>query len=69
MLIDMILNPFECKFCRSKDIIYGYRQLVNEEIIKIECECKKCGKIYFKEFNGEEYEELQEKEKNRKEAT
>lgn len=67
MLADIKIPYTDCHFCNSNDLIYGYRQFKDEDNVKIECECRKCGRIFFKVVNGEEYEMVRKMDKKAKE--
>lgn len=62
MLSDMYKKWDECIRCKSKDLIFGHRSFKDDKSIKIEIECNKCKKIYFKVLNERDYKKLQSKE-------
>lgn len=56
MLLDIKIPYTDCNYCGSKKLIYGYSMFHDEENMKVECECKSCGRIFFKILNENEYE-------------
>lgn len=62
MLADIKIPYTQCNYCGNEKLIYGYSMFHDENNMKVECECEKCDRIFFKILNEEEYEIIRRKD-------
>jgi uncharacterized protein with PIN domain len=66
MLMDSMTAWDSCTYCNSENLIFGVRSFVNDKLMKVECECKDCGKIFWKNLSKENFDKLKEREEKTK---